>query len=107
MQIDRLAIAAAAGDLKSCAGCDPCAFESVDEGIDEGAPLAGMVHGGLRLDLKLFTLGGLSVLVLIRAQDYDTLSRRPRGGKLKKLRLMARAFAGLTAQHAFGRRGRG
>ncbi len=42
-----------------------------------GLPLIDRVRGHLRIDLALFSLGGLAVLRKIERQDYDTLSRRP------------------------------
>ncbi len=69
----------------------------------EGAKLAGLVEGELRLDLRLFTAGGMSVLDAIERQRYDVLSKRPVVSKARKLRLMLSALAGLTAQ-SFSRR---
>lgn len=43
----------------------------------QGYPLVDMVSGILRLDLALFTLGGVQVLKKIEQQDYDVLSHRP------------------------------
>ncbi|MGC8669291.1 MAG: squalene synthase HpnC [Chthonomonadales bacterium] len=42
-----------------------------------GAPLAGMVSKDLRLDIEMFTQGGLEVLRRIEAQGYDVLTCRP------------------------------
>jgi len=42
-----------------------------------GLPLIDRVRGHLRIDLALFSLGGLAILRKIERQDYDTLSRRP------------------------------
>jgi squalene synthase HpnC len=42
-----------------------------------GLPLLDRVHGHLRIDLALFSLGGLAILRKIERQAYDTLSRRP------------------------------
>jgi len=42
-----------------------------------GLPLIDRVRGHLRVDLALFSLGGLAVLRKIERQGYDTLSRRP------------------------------
>ena len=42
-----------------------------------GLPLIDHVRGHLRVDLTLFSLGGLAVLRKIEQQGYDTLSRRP------------------------------
>ena len=43
----------------------------------QGYPLVNMVTGIFRLDLALFTLGGVEVLKKIEQQDYDVLSHRP------------------------------
>lgn len=43
----------------------------------QGYPLVDKVTGILRLDLALFTLGGIQVLKKIEQQDYDVLSHRP------------------------------
>ncbi len=42
-----------------------------------GLPLLDRVRGHLRVDLALFSLGGLAILRKIEQLDYDTLSRRP------------------------------
>ena len=78
--------------------------------FDEGAQLLGQVERRLAVDLDLFTQGGLAVLAKIRAQDYDTIRRRPKLGKLDRAGLMTRAILRLLfrrtrpyrqAQHAF------
>ncbi|MCI0769940.1 MAG: squalene synthase HpnC, partial [Chloroflexi bacterium] len=61
----------------------------------------------LRVDLKLFTMGGMSVLDAIEKQDYDVLSSRPVVSKARKLRLMASATIRLAAQRFTGGRGHG
>ena len=65
--------------------------------FDEGAKLSEIVDRDLRLDLRLFTAGGLAVLEAIERQGYDTLSRRPAVSKAMKARLALSGFAGLTA----------
>lgn len=42
-----------------------------------GIPLIEMVSGVVKLDVTLFTLGGLEVLKSIQRQRYDVLSHRP------------------------------
>ncbi len=42
-----------------------------------GLPLIDRVRGHLRIDLALFSLGGLAILRKIERQEYDTLSHRP------------------------------
>ena len=54
----------------------------------QGLPLARKLQGMARLDVALFSKGGLSVLQAIRRQDYDVLSRRPTVSKPRKAWLM-------------------
>jgi squalene synthase HpnC len=58
----------------------------------QGLKLVDKVDGRLRLDLRLFTLGGLAVLDAIEAQDYDVLHRRPALSRARKARLVARGL---------------
>ena len=67
------------------------AFE-VDRARDlfhRGLPLVDRVEGALKLDIALFSKGGLSVLDSIEGQGCDVLSRRPVVGRVRKLRLLA------------------
>ena len=73
----------------------------------EGAELPNRVDGELRLDLQLFTLGGMAVLDAIERQGYDVLSRRPIVSKAKKIRLMLGALAKLPAHRTSGGGSRG
>jgi squalene synthase HpnC/squalene synthase HpnD len=59
-----------------------------------GMPLARSVDPGLRVDIELFSRGGMAVLDAIEASGYDTLRRRPAIGRALKLRLLARALVG-------------
>jgi squalene synthase HpnC len=59
----------------------------------KGYPLADMVRGRFRIDLALFTAGGLSVLQAIERLDYDVLALRPEVGGRRKARLIASAVA--------------
>ena len=43
----------------------------------KGSRLANLVEGSVRLDITLFSRGGLAVLDAIAKQNYDVLSRRP------------------------------
>ena len=66
------------------------AFE-VDRARDlfhRGLPLVDRVEGALKLDVALFSKGGLSVLDSIEGQGCDVLSRRPVVGRARKLRLL-------------------
>ena len=58
-----------------------------------GLPLIDRVDGRLRLDLRLFTLGGLAVLDAIEQQRYDVLSTRPRVSRASKAWLAVRGLA--------------
>ena len=53
-----------------------------------GLPLVDRVDGALKLDVALFSRGGLRVLDSIERQGFDVLSRRPVVGKAMKLRLL-------------------
>ncbi len=57
----------------------------------KGERLIEEVPSDLAIDLRLFTDGGRAVLKAIERQDYDTLARRPRVGKLTRAWLAARA----------------
>ena len=58
----------------------------------EGQPLAKMVDGRLRVDLEMFTRGGLAVLDAVEAMGFDTLHNRPAVSKLKQAGLLSRAL---------------
>jgi squalene synthase HpnC/squalene synthase HpnD len=58
----------------------------------EGMPLAGRVDPELRVDIEMFSRGGLAVLDAIEAAGYNTLERRPSISKGKQLQLLARAL---------------
>ena len=58
-----------------------------------GLPLADRIRGRLRLDLRMFTLGGLAVLDQIERQRYDVLTRRPRVSGARKAWLLVRGLA--------------
>ena len=60
----------------------------------EGMPLAQSVDGALRVDIEMFSRGGIAVLDAIEAIGYNTLERRPSVSKGKQLRLLARALLG-------------
>jgi squalene synthase HpnC len=66
-----------------------------------GAALKDRVAPRLRVDLELFTRGGLEILRLIERAGYDVLTRRPALSRARKVslilrRLAAEATAGLT-----------
>ena len=62
--------------------------------FEKGRQLWPLVARDVRLDIQLFSLGGESILKLIRKQDYDTLRTRPKLGKVAKIGLMMRALMG-------------
>ena len=58
----------------------------------QGLALIPKVSGRLRLDLRLFSLGGLAVLDAIEAIDYDVLQRRPTLSRARKAWLVVRGL---------------
>jgi len=58
----------------------------------EGMPLAASVDSALRVDIEMFSRGGLAVLDAIEAIGYNTLDRRPSISKLKQASLLLRAL---------------
>ncbi len=60
----------------------------------EGRALWPMVARDVRLDIKLFTLGGEAILRMIERLNYNTLMTRPSLSKGAKLVLFLRAVAG-------------
>jgi len=60
--------------------------------FEQGLPLARMVKGKLRVDLDMFSRGGIAVLDAIEAMGYDTLHRRPEVSKGKQAKLLGRAI---------------
>ncbi len=59
----------------------------------EGLPLAQTVEPFLRVDLEMFSRGGLAILDAIEASGYNTLAHRPALTKWTQMRLLAGAFA--------------
>ena len=64
-----------------------------------GLPLIDRVNPGARVDIELFSRGGLAVLDAIKAIGYNTLQQRPTLTSGAKLRLLGRAFGA----HLLGR----
>ena len=60
--------------------------------FDRGMPLIQMVPAELRVDIELFSRGGLEVLKAIEAVGYNTLERRPAIGRATQARLLGRAL---------------
>jgi squalene synthase HpnC len=62
-----------------------------------GAPLAFRVDGSLRVDIELFSRGGLAILDAIESSGYNTLQHRPALTKWSKLRLIGAAVSSQMA----------
>ncbi|QQE13997.1 squalene synthase HpnC [Planctomycetota bacterium] len=62
--------------------------------FEEGHQLLPLIAPDVRLDIKLFSLGGESILRMIEHNGYDTLTQRPSLSKPAKISLMLRAFVG-------------
>jgi squalene synthase HpnC/squalene synthase HpnD len=60
--------------------------------FDQGLPLARQVEGKLRVDLEMFSRGGLAVLEAIEKSGYNTLDHRPAISKLKQATLLGRTL---------------
>ena len=72
------------------------AFE-VERAMDlfqQGAPLASTLDGVARLDVALFTRGGVAVLEAIRKQRYDVLTARPSLSRARKAGLFLSTWLG-------------
>jgi phytoene/squalene synthetase len=54
----------------------------------KGLKLVDTLDSRFKLDVALFSLGGMKVLDAIEGQGFDVLSRRPALSKASKLRLM-------------------
>lgn len=68
----------------------------------QGLPLVDLVAGQLRLDLRLFSLGGLRLLDAIERRGYDVFRQRPALSRWEKGWLLLRGLAPLAL--SFGRR---
>ncbi|MFY9689612.1 MAG: squalene synthase HpnC [Candidatus Acidiferrales bacterium] len=66
-----------------------------------GLPLAERLEGALRVDIEMFSRGGLAVLDAIEQSGYNTLERRPSISKFRQLGLLG----GALARRAFTGRG--
>ncbi len=58
----------------------------------QGMPLAASVDSALRVDIEMFSRGGLAVLDSIEAIGYNTLEHRPSISRSKQLRLLGGAL---------------
>ncbi len=57
-----------------------------------GKPLPDLVSGRLAIELRLTWQGGVRILKLIEAQQFDTLAQRPKLNTADKFRLLTRAL---------------
>src|SRR5882762_4165772 len=60
--------------------------------FQQGVPLAGRVDSAVRVDIEMFSRGGLAVLDAIEDIGYNTLQDRPSIPKSKQLQLLSRAM---------------
>jgi squalene synthase HpnC/squalene synthase HpnD len=60
--------------------------------FEQGLPLARSVDSALRVDIEMFSRGGLGVLDSIEGMGYNTLERRPSIPKSKQFQLLAKAL---------------
>jgi len=74
--------------------------ERTRELFARGLPLVDRVRGRLRVEVGLFSRGGLAVLDAIEAEGFDTLRCRPTISVVRKRRLIASTIVDLI----FGRR---
>jgi squalene synthase HpnC/squalene synthase HpnD len=58
----------------------------------QGMPLAASVDSALRVDIEMFSRGGIAVLDSIEAMGYNTLQQRPSVSKWKQIRLLTSAL---------------
>ena len=77
--------------------------ERARELFQTGLQLCEQLDRRVRLDIELFNRGGLAILDQIKAQGYDTLTRRPSLSKARKMGLILR-YAGkrLTTDRRLG-----
>lgn len=71
--------------------------ERTKELFVRGLRLIDCVRGRLRIELALFSRGGLAILDSIRAQGHDTLSARPTVSHRAKRRLITSTMIGLLS----------
>ena len=68
--------------------------------FQKGLPLAQTVVPTLRVDIELFSRGGLAVLDAIESIGYNTLQHRPSLTGATKLKLIGRALGGHALTYA-------
>lgn len=74
--------------------------ERARELLRRGAPLARFVPARARLDIRMFTAGGLALCDAIAEIDHDTIARRPAPGARGRTRIAWRAIAALARGEA-------
>ena len=67
--------------------------ERAQDYFKNGLLLLGRVSGHLKVDIALFSRGGLAILDKIASQGYDTLSHRPALTRAEKMRLFLSTLA--------------
>jgi phytoene/squalene synthetase len=60
--------------------------------FDRGLELCGLVSGRVRLDIELFSRGGIQILRAIENSGYDTLRHRPKLTRWTEGRLVLEAL---------------
>jgi squalene synthase HpnC len=68
--------------------------------FEQGLPLADRVSSNIRIDIELFSRGGLAVLDAIESIGYNTLQQRPSLTGATKLKLIGRALGGHALTYA-------
>ena len=81
-----------------------CLIERTRDLFAAGWQLTDRVDGALRVDLELFSRGGLAILDVIEASGYNTLLHRPALSKRTQLTLLVRALTSRAFTHLGGRR---
>ena len=77
------------------AGCKSTVRELAERAASlfaSGLPLADRLDGRLAFEIELFARAGMSVLEKIRAQDWDTIARRPTIRKSERMVLLLRVM---------------
>ena len=60
--------------------------------FEQGLPLARSIESSMRVDIEMFSRGGLAVLDAIEAAGYNTIQSRPSVSKSKQLQLLMKAL---------------
>jgi hypothetical protein len=64
-------------------------YERVQHLMLKGYPLGGTLTGRMGWEVRAMTLGGITTLALLKRQDDNMLSQRPRLDKTTLLKLVA------------------